>query len=291
MGMKINELNVDTAYSPIVEKALFEDIVLIPGVTYTDKFTEVAGKLYVHKETSKPRTPTKVGSKFTGEDASDDLVEITVDQEFNFDKNLYGVQLNTVKYDAVASQMDTGAKEVAVAKQAVGLATMAKEGTDFGTYTAISASNVRNTITQIRKKLKDNKAGMDFLIVNTNVYACMLEDKNAFAPSLNDEQLRLGIVGKYLGAPVLEANALQGTIQPYGWTSAYDLSKVEVIAGKSDALAIHEVLNMLRTITAQDFFGLRCQGQVDAGFKVVNPKKLVIKFNSQPANTASASEE
>ena len=283
MGMKINELNVDSAYSPIVEKALFEDIVLIPGVTYTDKFTEVAGKLYVHKETSQTRAPKKVGSKFTSEDAGDDLVEITVDQEFTFDKNLYGVQLNTVKYDAVASQMDVGAKEIAVSKQAVGLATMAKKGTDFGTYTPISSSNVRNTITQIRKKLKDNKSGMDFIIVNTNAYACMLEDKNAFAPTLNEEQLRLGIVGKYLGALVLEANALQGSVQPFGWKSAYDLSKVEVIAGKSDALAIHEVLNMLRPIEAQDFFGIRCQGQVDAGFKVVNPNKLVIKFSAQPA--------
>ena len=62
-----------------------------------------------------------------------------------------------------------------------------EEITTFATYTAISASNVRNSITQIRKKLKNNKAGMDFLIVNTNVYACMLEDKNAFALSLNDK--------------------------------------------------------------------------------------------------------
>lgn len=279
MGIKINNLNVDEAYSPIVEKALFEDVVLIPGLTYTDQFVEKAGKIYVHKEIATNINPKAVGSDFADETVKDDLAELTIDQSFQFSKKIYGVQANAVKYDVVASQMDLGTKESAQSRQKVGLAYMAKKGTDFKDTTAITASNVRSQCTKIRKALRDNGARLDYWIVNTSVYAAMLEDKNAFAPTLNDEQLRQGIVGRYLGAPVLEANAFQGTITPNGWAKAYDLSKIDIIAGASDALAISDLLSALRVLDGRTFVGTLCQGEVDSGFMVANAKKLIVKFN------------
>ena len=50
MSIKVNYLYVDEAYSPIVAKALWANQCLIPGITYTDKYYERAGKIYIHKE-------------------------------------------------------------------------------------------------------------------------------------------------------------------------------------------------------------------------------------------------
>lgn len=279
MGIKINNLNVDEAYSPIVEKALFEDTVLIPGVTYTDKYFENAGKIYIHKESKQSISAGAPGRDFVSTNVADTLVEIPVNQNFQSDKKIYNVQVAQVGYDVIASQVDLTGKEIGSARQKVGLVKMAKEATDLEDTTTITSLNVKKMFTKIRKELRDNGSRFDFAIVSTSVYAAILEDKANFAPSMNDEQLKSGIVGRYLGADILEGNALSGLVKPHGDQTAYDLTLVDVIAGQNDAFAIVDQIDMLRAKDSENFNGVRVQAEANCGFKVVNPDKLIVKLH------------
>lgn len=50
MGVKYGNQNVDEKYASAIEPNLYSDTVLIPGVTYTDKYqTGPAGGIFVHK--------------------------------------------------------------------------------------------------------------------------------------------------------------------------------------------------------------------------------------------------
>ena len=68
--------NVDVAYSAAIEPNLYSDTVLIPGVTYTEKYQiGPAGQIMVHKldggNSVEPGTP---GRDFVDETAKDAFV-------------------------------------------------------------------------------------------------------------------------------------------------------------------------------------------------------------------------
>lgn len=285
MAIKVNNLYVDEAYSPIVVKALWANQVLIPGITYTDKYYERAGKIYIHKEIKGVVNPGAPGRDFSSQNAEDGLVEILVNQNFSRDKKIYGVQLAQVQYDVVASQVDLVGREIGAGRQKTGLAFLANEASVYASNEKLTGTNVKKHLVAIRKKIVDAGGSFDYIIASTSAYAAILEDKANFVPEMNDEQLRNGIVGRYLGANVLEANALQGNVKPYGWETTYDLSKIDLIAGSADAFSVVDQLDLLRVRDSENFNGVRVQGEANCGFKVLSPEAIVVKLNDGTVNT------
>lgn len=283
--LKINDLNVDIAYSPIVIKALFEDTVLVPERTYTTDVVERAGKVYFHVESKDTVVAGAPGRAFSDVDVADTLKELPYNQNFQISKKIYGVQVASVKFDLVASQVDLVGKSLKSAVQKVGLVIMAKDSTDYNDTTAITKDNVTSYIIGARKKLRDAGARMDYIIASTSVYAAILGDKEKFSPTVNDEQLKMGIVGRYLGADVYEANGLTDTAVTLNGdtTYEYDLTKIDFIAGQTDGFVVGRQLDMLRVKDSELFNGVKVQGELNCGFMVTNSSKIVTKFNGSLA--------
>ena len=107
MSIQYNSQYVDEKYLPILEPNLYTDTVLIPGVTYTDKYvTGPAGQLFVHKLTKgdviAPGTP---GRDFSDGAAADSLIAIQLNNNFQKSTKIYGVQANAVAFNMGESYM------------------------------------------------------------------------------------------------------------------------------------------------------------------------------------------
>ena len=92
MSVLYGNQNVDEKYSSAIEPNLYSDTVLIPGVTYSDKYqTGPAGGIYVHKIDSgnevEPGTP---GRDFSDEAAKDELIPIVFNNNFQKSRKIYG---------------------------------------------------------------------------------------------------------------------------------------------------------------------------------------------------------
>lgn len=280
MSIKINDQFVDEAYSPIIEKALFSDSVLMPGKTYTSKWVEVAGKIFVHKQVKGSVTAGAPGRDFSGTGTETTLVEILADQNFMKERKIYQVQMNSLKFDTAASNYELTAREISEGRERVALAKMALGSTDASDTTALSSSNIKTKFLGLRKDLRKKKARVDFAIVSPEVYTLILGDTTNYVPNHNDAVMATGAVGKYYGVPIYESNALDNDALTFNGTdNTYDLTAIDIIMGQSDGFAIFDNLVATRLIEADDFVGLRAQVEMNSGFKVVNADKIITKFN------------
>ena len=108
MAVLYGTQNVDEKYSSAIDPNLYSDTVLIPGVTYTEKYMEgPAGGIFVHKldggNTVKPGTP---GRDFTDEAAKDELIPIVFNNNFQKSRKIYGVQEAAVKFAMAEEYLD-----------------------------------------------------------------------------------------------------------------------------------------------------------------------------------------
>ena len=90
MSIQYNTLNVDERYSAILEPNLYYNPILVPGVTCTDKYeTGPAGQIYVHKLSTSAVEAGTPGRDFTDEVASDTLIPIQLNNNFQKSKKIY----------------------------------------------------------------------------------------------------------------------------------------------------------------------------------------------------------
>lgn len=292
--IKINDLNVDVNYSKILIEALHADTVLIPGLTYSTDTFEKAGKLYFHKQTKDTIVAGAPGRNFSDVDVADSIKELPFNQNFQTSKKIYNSQIASVAYDVVASQVDLAGRAIGLATQRVGLVHLVKDATPIystGTTiddTEVTSANIKTYIINTRKKLKDAGASMDYIIVSTSVYAAMLGDTTNFAPSLNEERLREGVVGRYLGANVLEMNCAAADILINGDSEhKFDLTKVDFIAGQTNAFYIGKNIEMLRLKEPSNSNSILVQAETNAGYMVAHKDGVVVKFNSDAFQAAA----
>ena len=100
MAVLYGSQNVDEKYSKAIEPNLYTDTVLIPGVTYTQKYMEgPAGGIFVHKlDSGNAVEPGVPGRDFTDEAASDALIPIVFNNNFQKSRKIYGVQAAAVSF-------------------------------------------------------------------------------------------------------------------------------------------------------------------------------------------------
>ena len=281
MPILYGEQNVDTKYSAGIEPNLYSDTVLIPGVTYTDKYqTGPAGQIMVNiLDSGAEVDPGKPGRDFDDEKAKDDLIPIVFNNNFQKSRKIYGVQANAVQFAMAEEYLSDALNKTKEGRQYSGLACMAEEGSTFNDKTAVTESNAINILTALRKQIKDNKGKANFAMVSTEIYAMFL--KLLGLQQVMDPAVQSGELMKRFGLSILECNSFDKAKAKY-YNSANELKEVNLtgidfIVGYNEATSILDNFETYRLRDSENFSGSKAQVEYNTAFKVNSPKQLIIK--------------
>ena len=281
MAILYGEQNVDTKFSAGIEPNLYSDTVLIPGVTYTDKYQlGPAGQIMVHKIDSgvevEPGTP---GRDFDDEKAKDELIPITFNNNYQKSRKIYGVQVNAVQFATAEEYLADALNMTKQGRQYSGLACMVDEGTDFGNTDVVTEESAINFLIAIRQKVKDNKGKANFAMVSTGIYASLL--KKLGLATIMDPAVQSGELMKRFGLSIIECNSFDKTKAKFynnaGTLKTIDLTAVDYIVGYNEAVSILDNFETYRLRDSENFSGTKAQVEYNTAFKVNSPKQLIIK--------------
>lgn len=282
MTIKYNSQYVDEKYLPIVEPNLYADTVLIPGVTFTDKYvTGPAGQLFVHKiGVGSEIEPSVPGKDFTHEASEDDLIAIAINNNFQKSRKIYSVSANAVDFALAEENLADAINVVAEARQYSALACMAHEGTaDADTKEIATSADAVAKVLALRKDIKDNHGKANFALVSTEIYKMLLTEVG-FSYNGYDDATRSAELLKRFGMSIVECNSFDKTakyIDYTGATQSVDLSKVEMIVGYNEAFSMIPNLEAMRLMDSENFTGTLAQVEMNFGFRVNSPAQIAVK--------------
>jgi len=266
--------SVDARFAPILEKNLWKDATFRPGVTFTTKYSVKAGQIFVRrlrKVQANQKTATNAGGlDFAHTHTADDLIPIVLDQVFDASEKIYEVVEQARESGQGAQIMEVVVNSVNEKFQAYALTVLLANGQTDADVAAVAANDYETRIVATRKALRDNGANPDTLIVSTRIYGFMLADTGKkYFPNANEEIMRTGAYGRFLGYPVYESNLL---------TDTGSNGSTEYILYDHEAYSIIYALDTVRMVDAgKDFVGSYAQAQMVAGFKVTLPEAVMIK--------------
>lgn len=279
MAVKYGNQYVDEKYSPIVEPNLYADSVLIPGVTYTDKY-EIgpAGQIAVHKLASNAVSPVAPGADFTDEGAEDSLITINLNNCFQKSRKIYRVQANAVDFAMGEEYLADAIKAVRDGRQDSALACMAYEATD-STASGDTASAI---LIGMRKEVRDAHARPTFALCSTAVYANLLKELGILTTS--DPAVRSAELFERFGMSIIECDGFDNATAKYydntGTQRTVDLTNVDLIVGDAEAFSVIDNVDTMRLIDSENFNGTKAQVEINTGFKVTNANAIVVKAHS-----------
>lgn len=281
MAVLYGSQNVDEKYSKAIEPNLYTDTVLIPGVTYTQKYMEgPAGGIFVHKlDSGNAVEPGVPGRDFTDEAAADTLIPIVFNNNFQKSRKIYGVQAAAVSFAMAEEYLADSLNITKEGRQYSGLACMVQEGTASTDTAAITEANAVEKLTALRKQIKDNKGKANFALVSTDVYAILLA-KLGLA-SVMDPAVVSGELLKRFGLTIIECNSFDNKTAKYydrtGVLKTVDLSDVDMIVGYNEAFSLLDNFAMYRLVDSENFAGSKAQVEYNSAFTVNSPSQIVIK--------------
>lgn len=280
MAIKYGNLNVDEKYSGILEPNLYFDSILVPGVTYTDKYqTGPAGGIYVHKLNTTAVTVGTPGRDFTDEASADTLIPILLNNNYMKSKKIYGVQAAAVSFDLANEQLSTATQEIKESRQQSALGCLVQEGTKSN-GAAITANAV-NAVLDEAANIKKGKANVVFC--SPEFYALVLKENGKdFTPAKNDEVAATGAIGDLYGFTWIRAAGLgeaeakyydsTGTLKTVALhkaaTAAADGSAVDFILYNNETFSIVDSLESYRIVDSENFTGSKAQAELNTGMKV-----------------------
>lgn len=282
MAIQYNSQYVDEKYLPILEPNLYTDTVLIPGVTYTDKYvTGPAGQLFVHKLTKgdnvEPKAP---GQDFTDVAAADSLIAIQLNNNFQKSIKIYGVQENAVAFDMAESYLQMAIEVIRESRQYSALACIANEGTaDTDTTTITTGANAVAKLIALRKAIKDNHGTANYAMVSTEIYALLLNElglREVYDPAIVSAEMMTRF-----GLRILECNSFDLAEAKYidytGASKTVNLSNVELVVGYNEAFSVIPNLEAMRLKDPSSFIGTLAQVEMNMGFRVTSPEQVIVK--------------
>lgn len=283
MSIKYNSQYVDEKYLPILEPNLYADTVLIPGVTFTDKYVDgPAGQILVHKITKddvvEPGTP---GRDFTDTEASDSLIAIAINNNYQKSKKIYGVQQNAVSFPLADENLSMAIGVVRESRQYSALACLVNEGTaDKDTAQITTNEGAVDKILTLRKTIKDGYGKANFAMVNTEIYKMLLAEVG-FTYNGSDNATKDAELLKRFGLSIIECNSFDKASAKYfdyaGAEQTVDLTKVEMIVGYNEAFSVIPNLEALRLVDSERFVGTLAQVEMNVGFRVNSPACVAVK--------------
>lgn len=280
MAIKYGNLNVDEKYSGILEPNLYFDSILVPGVTYTDKYqTGPAGGIYVHKLSTSAVAVGTPGRDFTDEASEDTLIPILLLNNYQKSKKIYGTQAAAVAFDLANEQLSTATQEIKESRQQSALGCLVQEGTKSN-GAAITANAV-DAVLDEAAKIKKGKANV--VLCSPDFYALVLKENGKdFTPVKNDQVAATGAIGDMYGFTWIRAAGLGEASAEYydhtgakktvalekAATSAADGSAVDFILYNSEALSIVDNLESYRIVDSENFTGSKAQAELNTGMTV-----------------------
>ena len=272
---------VDENYSKTIEPNLYTDTVLIPGVTFTQKYQEgPAGGIYVHKlDSGNAVVPGTPGRDFSDEAAEDALIPIVFNNNFMKSRKIYGVQAAAVKFSIAEEYLADALNITKEGRQYSGLACLVKEGTLSNDTTEVTAENAVDVLTSLRKTIKDNKGKANFAMVSTDIYAILLA-KLGLA-SVMDPAVVSGELLKRFGLTIIECNGFDNATAKYynnaGELQTVDLTGVDMIVGYHEAFSVLDNFETYRIVDSENFSGSKAQVEYNTAFTVNSPAQIIVK--------------
>ena len=283
MSVQYGNVNVDERYSPILEPNLYYNSVFAPGKTFTDKY-EIgpAGGIYVHKLDTAAVTVGTPGRDFSDVTASDSLIQIVLNNNFQSSKKIYGVQAAAVSIGLANEELSVATAEVAEAWNQAGLACLVKEGTTASTASAITKNNIKKMVLAARQEIVEAKGKADVLLATPATFACILEAAGSeYIPQANEYTNRTGSVGQWLGLTVVECAGLSASNGKYynaaGSLNTVSFSAVDFVMYNKEAFSIVTNFDVARIIDSENFAGSKAQVEMNSGFKVTSAAQVVVK--------------
>ena len=282
MAVIYGSLNVDEKYSRLFEPNLYYTNVFVDGLTFTSKYEEKAGGIYVRKLASATVKPGTPGRDFSDVATSDTLIPIVMNNNFQKSNKIYNVQAENIEADVAREQFEIATAEIGEGWGQSAYACLVSEGSSGSTDTTLTTANLKNMILAERKALVKKKAHPDTVLCSPDTFAMLLETAGTqYTPVINDYANTNGQMGKWLGMTFIEGAGLGETSATYynsaGTLVTATFSKVEFIMYDHNALSIVNNLEMARIIDSENFNGVKIQEEVNTGYKVTNADCVAVK--------------
>lgn len=281
MSIKYGNQFVDEKYASAIEPNLYTDTVLIPGVTYTDKYQEgPAGQIMVHKlDNGNAVVPGVPGRDFSDEAAKDELIQIAYNNNFQKSRKIYGVQEAAVGFAMAEEYLADALKATLEGRQYSAVACLVREGTTSNDTAEVTAANVVEKLTALRKNIKDNHGTANFALVSTDIYAILL--KVIGVQSYADPAVVSGELMRRFGLTIIECNSFDKANAKYydyaGTERTVNLTNVDMIVGYNEAFSVIDNFTAYRLRDAEGFVGSKAQVEYNTGFRVNSPLQVVVK--------------
>lgn len=282
MAIKYDQLNVDEKYASILEPNLYFNPVMVPGVTFTDKYqTGPAGQIFVHKVSTSAVEAGTPGRDFSDKKMEDNLVPIQLNNNFQQSYKIYGVQAAAVAFSVGEEALSTAVSECREGWMQCAIACLAKEGFAATATAAITAENVKADIIATRKEIVKKKGRANVVMCTPDFYGVVLEVAGKdFTPVQNDRIAETGNVGKWLGMTFVEANGATGSIKYYdhsGTQQTVDMTNVQYVMYYHEALSIVSNFDLARIIDSERFAGSLAQVEMNTGYRVTNQNLVAVR--------------
>ena len=282
MAIKYDQMNVDEKYASILEPNLYYNPVMVPGVTFTDKYqTGPAGQIFVHKVYTSAVEAGTPGRDFADKKMADTLIPIQLNNNFQQSYKLYGVQAAAVAFSAGEEALSTAISECREGWMQCAIACLAHEGFAATATAAITAENVKADIIATRKEIVKKKGRANVVMCTPDFYGVVLEAAGKdFTPVQNDRVAETGNVGKWLGMTFVEANGAAGSIKYYdhaGTQQTVDMTNVQYVMYYHEALSIVSNFDLARIIDSERFAGSRAQVEMNTGYRVTNQDLVAVR--------------
>ena len=282
MAVVYGNLHVDEKYSKLFEPNLYYENIFADGLTFTSKYEEKAGGIFVRKLASASVAPGTPGRDFSDVATSDTLIPIVLNNNFQKSNKIYNVQAENIEANVAREQFEVATKEIGEGWGQSALASLVSEGTAGTTDTTATTANLKKLILAERSALVKKKAKPDVVLCSPDFFALVLETAGTqYTPTINDFANTNGQMGKWLGMTFIEAGGLGETTATYynasGTLVTATFTKVEFIMYDHEAFSIVNNLEMARIIDSENFNGVKVQEEVNAGYKVTNADRVAVK--------------
>lgn len=280
----IDNVNIAQEYSRLVEPNLYPDSTLVPGVTFNPNTLEGAGGRFIPKvENGGIQDPKLPGQDYDFSNASDSLIQIVANNSITPSKRIRNAQVASVQYPIVEENISTLVSgSVKPSFNAQGIACLVHEGTVLADTDEITATNIKQYLINLRKQLRDKGANGNVLIVNTEIYAIILQVAGAdFDNEVKNMINMQGGIGRWLGWVIIESNILSMATQGkyYDYTSTLqtvDFTKVKMIAYDWQKFYVDTLVEMLKIQDATTFNGVEIVSEFINGYRVSNKDCVLV---------------
>lgn len=267
MATAYGNKNVDERYLAILEPNLYDNSVFVPGVTFTNKFTQKGGQLYAHKPGKAQVVKGIPGQDFVNTDTASTLVILPMDTAYRFSEKIYGAVEATTEYAVGAEALAAGIKGVSETwQQDMAAALETTTTTSVLGTAALTTANIYSSIVNDRAVLVKKGAKANVLLIDPDAYALLLQDSRFTEASDSAFGVaRSGVINGVAGLVVMEYQGL-GALTSY---IMYDF----------DTLSSVTQLDMMRLKDSENFNGVLAQGEIINGIKLTNVDRALKKVH------------